>query len=1362
MWWVSVDEFYRQMLELKYKNVVYLDDYNPNDPNQVVITFDGIYKNVLDYAVPILSKFNYPFELFISSDYIGKDNSFDKSEPLAKFVTLEDLKSLIDMNGRLQWHTKSHPDLSQEEDISKIICELEIPLVLKNLDQKGFNWFAYPYGNFNQIVLEEVKKRFIGGLSCDQGNDTDVYCLNRITVTNSTIFKKATIAVIIASYNYGPFLIEAIESVLRQTRMPDEILITDDASDDNTYEIAKFYQDKYPRLIKVNRNIHNLGIVKHFNKAISLTNSDYVTILGADNRYRSDFIEKTSVILDQCPDVGIAYSDFALFGSRAKLVYDRFPSNRHGLIKAEHFFIINFPNFDENAKQELLTQGNFIHGSSMFRRQAFDEVGGYIELSTIPEDYNLFARIVKAGWNAKRVPLPILEYRQHSKTQANIRLTTFAELQFYKQLAKNLHGELEQLKLRLNPTQQKSFGKTDQSATNFKFNLTDINLIVFPDWQQPEEVLHEDLAILIKSIITHPEKNRITLLLDNNGISEEDANLIISDVVFSLLQEEDFDFTEEPGITLIGNLTHREWKLLLSRTNARITLERENKSVIAKTIANKIPVYELDTIDKIHLDLECSLNFNSKNAEIFKNIINIIEQYKGEKFETSVIEYLRQGRKEIAKLWLCTKEILLEKLYLSKVGQSHQALLRSGIHKEALTDDEQSFMAEILAKISSGLNEPKATQYLLVGMLYLHPQQLSLFREIAFIPNWLLNDYVKYLFNSQSYFQEFGEADNYYCYMQGWIGYLYSSILHEQDSVLWNTFAEYFVQNINFIPLYFNDSNLKDIYVKRAKVIEYFLKANKYELDYELTERSINRKKIRLGILATHFLPSSETFATLPVYEYLSRDFEVILYSLIETGHLLEQYCQSCANSFKLLPQDLAEQVNFIRADDLDILFIATNVTAVTNQICLLSMHRLARIQVTSGGSVVTTGMRHIDYYISGKLTDPSPTAQEHYQEKLVKIEGTAHCFSYGYEQEKVTVEVDRVNLGIAEDTVVFISAANFFKIIPELINTWAKIIAKVPNSVLVLLPFGPNWSNAYPKKNFENHLSKVFLKYGISAERLIVLDPQPVPNREEVKEYFKIADVYLDSYPFAGTTSLIEPLQVNLPVITRQGNSFRSAMGAAMLQALDVPSLVADSEDSYIQLAIALGTDPELRQQKSVQIKEKMQGNPSFLDSRSYSAKIGNLFQELFNNYLADTLNQNLRLRDINLIIFPDWSQSEEFIGLELEQVIKILATYPDSRKTTLLIDTDNIAVEDAEIFLSSVAMNLLMNEDLDITEELEISLLDKLADNQWKALLPSLTARIVLEYENKQALTQVLIQQLSVWELDSLISSSLEVAPV
>ncbi|MEH1848380.1 MAG: class I SAM-dependent methyltransferase [Nostoc sp.] len=133
----------------------------------------------------------------------------------------------------------------------------------------------------------------------------------------------------------------------------------------------------------------------------------------------------------------------------------------------------------------------------------------------------------------------------------------------------------------------------------------------------------------------------------------------------------------------------------------------------------------------------------------------------------------------------------------------------------------------------------------------------------------------------------------------------------------------------------------------------------------------------------------------------------------------------------------------------------------------------------------------------------------------------------------------------------------------------------------------------------------------------------------------------------------------------------------------------------------------------------------------------------------LIDATLKSLNLNDINLIIFPDWSQPEELIGLELQRVMKTVATH--SEKTTLLINTGNIAVEDAELFLSSVVMNLLVEEDLDVTEGLEISLVGNLADIQWKALLPRLYARIVLECEDPNALNQAKAETLTSYEIES-----------
>ncbi len=139
--------------------------------------------------------------------------------------------------------------------------------------------------------------------------------------------------------------------------------------------------------------------------------------------------------------------------------------------------------------------------------------------------------------------------------------------------------------------------------------------------------------------------------------------------------------------------------------------------------------------------------------------------------------------------------------------------------------------------------------------------------------------------------------------------------------------------------------------------------------------------------------------------------------------------------------------------------------------------------------------------------------------------------------------------------------------------------------------------------------------------------------------------------------------------------------------------------------------------------------------------------------NYQNSDFINELKLRDINLIIFPDWTEPEDELGLELQQVIQTLANHPENQKITLIIHTGNLTIEDAEIFLSSVAMNLLM-EDLDISDTIDISFIDKLGNMQWQSLLPRIYGRVILSSEDKITLAQMPVSNLKSYQLDSLIS--------
>jgi hypothetical protein len=132
--------------------------------------------------------------------------------------------------------------------------------------------------------------------------------------------------------------------------------------------------------------------------------------------------------------------------------------------------------------------------------------------------------------------------------------------------------------------------------------------------------------------------------------------------------------------------------------------------------------------------------------------------------------------------------------------------------------------------------------------------------------------------------------------------------------------------------------------------------------------------------------------------------------------------------------------------------------------------------------------------------------------------------------------------------------------------------------------------------------------------------------------------------------------------------------------------------------------------------------------------------------------VSNELKLRDINLIIFPDWSQDEEIIGTELSQTIKILAEHSRRTQITLVVDTSFMDEENANLFLSGIAMNLLMEKDLNVENGPEISLLSEFNERKKQALSLLLTARISLQNENQQAIASVGAETLPTLDLATL----------
>ena len=115
------------------------------------------------------------------------------------------------------------------------------------------------------------------------------------------------ITVHVPCFNYGRFLGEALNSLLEQSFVDWEAIVVDDASTDDTREIAAEFRDSRIRVVTHDQNAGNIAT---YNEAILLARGDLFCILSADDRYKPRFLERTLAVFESDPAVGLVYTNY--------------------------------------------------------------------------------------------------------------------------------------------------------------------------------------------------------------------------------------------------------------------------------------------------------------------------------------------------------------------------------------------------------------------------------------------------------------------------------------------------------------------------------------------------------------------------------------------------------------------------------------------------------------------------------------------------------------------------------------------------------------------------------------------------------------------------------------------------------------------------------------------------------------------------------------------------------------------------------------------------------------------------------------------------------------------------------------------
>lgn len=197
------------------------------------------------------------------------------------------------------------------------------------------------------------------------------------------------VTVYIPSHNYGRYLSEAIESVLRQS-MPDwELILIDDDSTDNTQEVMKCYAN-HPKIRAYKTD--GIGLPGVCNFAVKQADGDYIIRLDADDIFDENILLILSHYLDTHPDVALVFPDYYLF-------------NENGDIYAHE---IRKKIYAQNHLVDMPPNG----ACTLVRRETINKVNGYREDLGMQDGFDLWTKI-SSNYKCANVNLPLFFYRRH-------------------------------------------------------------------------------------------------------------------------------------------------------------------------------------------------------------------------------------------------------------------------------------------------------------------------------------------------------------------------------------------------------------------------------------------------------------------------------------------------------------------------------------------------------------------------------------------------------------------------------------------------------------------------------------------------------------------------------------------------------------------------------------------------------------------------------------------------------------------------------------------------------------------------------------------------------------------------------------
>jgi len=227
------------------------------------------------------------------------------------------------------------------------------------------------------------------------------------------------LSVALCTYNGARYLSEQLASIAGQTRQPDELVVCDDGSTDDTVKILRRFAAAAPFPVRIEVNQPRRGVVGNFDHAIGLCAGEVIALADQDDFWRLEKLERLLAALNQHPAAGLVFSD-------AEVVDETLRPLGYGLWDAIRFSRLEQQRMATPEALTIMLRRPVASGFTLAFRTRFRDL-----IRPIPESWghdSWLAFLVAAVAPIVVVPQRLVLYRQHGANQIGAPMTFWQRL----------------------------------------------------------------------------------------------------------------------------------------------------------------------------------------------------------------------------------------------------------------------------------------------------------------------------------------------------------------------------------------------------------------------------------------------------------------------------------------------------------------------------------------------------------------------------------------------------------------------------------------------------------------------------------------------------------------------------------------------------------------------------------------------------------------------------------------------------------------------------------------------------------------------------------------------------------------------